>query len=614
MKKVLFLFRFAIVLLLFFIAGKVAFMCYNGLFERGFSLGDMFQVVCHGLPLDFTTTAYLFIPVFLLVWLSRWVNMPHLSLILRIYEALIAVALSLITVADSCLYTFWDFKLDATVFNYLDSPRGAAASVSIGYLVVAFLVVASVAALLFWVLRWVTRPDLGRRIVGLRWWGDVGYLLFAGVLFLCIRGGVGRSTANIGMVYYSDHPFLNHSAVNPSFSLFYSAVHAHSFKTPGKFMSEKRRQALFSELSYSTESVQPSPALLNTLRPNVLLIILEGMGGTFVEAVGGESGVTPNMNRLAREGVLFTNCYANSYRTDRGTVCILSGAPSFPQLSLMKWPEKSRLLPSLARSLRRAGYTADFLYGGDINFTNMQSYLRSTGYTRLIGDTYFSPSERLTHGWGVTDRITFRYLWNDLRSRAVTPGHPWFTTFLTLASHEPWKVPYNRIPGNEKANAMAYTDDCLGEFVEKLRHSPLWKNLLVVCLPDHGIGYPKGLTEADARRYHIPMIWFGGAVRQPVSINALCNQTDLAATLLGQLGLPHSDFPLSRDVTSASYTRPFAFHTYDNGFTVIDSLGYTVYDLTAARSVRGMSPIDAARIETGKAYLQTCYKMVEDKK
>ena len=280
----------------------------------------------------------------------------------------------------------------------------------------------------------------------------------------------------------------------------------------------------------------------------------------------------------------------------------------------MKWPEKSRSLPSLARSLRRAGYTADFLYGGDINFTNMQSYLRSTGYTRLVGDTHFSPAERLTHGWGVTDRITFRYLWNDLRSRSAASGHPWFTTFLTLASHEPWKVPYNRILGNEKANAMAYTDDCLGEFVGKLRRSPLWKNLLVVCLPDHGIGYPKGLTEADARRYHIPMIWFGGAVRRPARIKALCNQTDLAATLLGQLGLPHTDFPLSRDVTSASYTRPFAFHTYDNGFTVIDSLGYTVYDLTASRPVSSLSPLDAARVETGKAYLQTCYQLIDNEK
>ena len=589
-------------------------MCYNGFWGRGFSARDMLQVVWHGLPLDFTTTAYLLAPAFLLVWLSRRVNMPHLSLALRIYGALLAVALSLITVADSCLYTFWDFKLDATVFNYLDSPRGAAASVSMGYLVVAFLVVASISVLLFLAFRWVIRPDLGHRLVRPRLWGDVAYLLFAGVLFLCIRGGVGRSTANIGMVYYSDHPFLNHSAVNPSFSLFYSGLHAHSFKTPGKFMSEKRRQALFSELSYSTESVRPDSSLLNTSRPNVLLIILEGMGGTFVEAVGGESGVTPNMNRLAREGVLFTNCYANSYRTDRGTVCILSGAPSFPQLSLMKWPEKSRSLPSLARSLRRAGYTADFLYGGDINFTNMQSYLRSTGYTRLVGDTHFSPAERLTHGWGVTDRITFRYLWNDLRSRSAASGHPWFTTFLTLASHEPWKVPYNRILGNEKANAMAYTDDCLGEFVGKLRRSPLWKNLLVVCLPDHGIGYPKGLTEADARRYHIPMIWFGGAVRRPARIKALCNQTDLAATLLGQLGLPHTDFPLSRDVTSASYTRPFAFHTYDNGFTVIDSLGYTVYDLTASRPVSSLSPLDAARVETGKAYLQTCYQLIDNEK
>lgn len=609
MKKLRFFFLFLLILLLGFAAFKTAFMLFNGLGAHGCTVADVPAVLWHGLSLDLAVAGYLMAPVFLLLWLSRWVTVPRLSLVLKAYACLLAVVISLISVADICLYSFWDFKIDATIFAYLDSPRGAMASVSALYLILAFLAVTGSAALLC--LGWfkAVPAAVGERLQHPRLWSDAGCLLAAALMFLCIRGGVGRSTANVGMVYYSSNQYLNHAAVNPAFSLLYSLAHPHTFKNEGNYMPAPRCRRLFEELGYNTRSVSPD-TLLTTRRPDILLIILEGMGGTFVEAVGGEPGVTPRLNSLAREGVLFDSCYANSYRTDRGTVCLLSGAPSFPRLSLMKMPEVSRRLPSIAASLGRAGYDTHFLYGGDINFTNMQSYLRSTGYTHLTGDTRFTPAERLTHGWGVTDRITFRYLWNELKADTAR-RRPRFTTFLTLASHEPWGVPYNRIPGNAKANAMAYTDSCLGELVDSLRRSPLWKNLLLICVPDHGIGYPAGLTEANPRRYHIPMVWAGGAVRAPRRVSRLCNQTDLAATLLGQLGLPHHNFPLSRDVLSGSYTTPFAFHTFDNGFSVIDSTGFTVFDLTAHRPLSQQPDPSERRINVGKAYLQTCYRLME---
>lgn len=609
MKKLRYLLLLALATLVFFGVGKVAFMLWNGA-GRGASATDVLGVLWHGLPLDVSTMGYVLLLPWLLSWLSLHVALPWLRRALTAYYAIVAFALSLATVADACLYSFWDFKLDATVFAYLDSPKNAAASVSIGYLVVALAVIVLLAGLLAATWRALTprgigQPDKRHRPV----WTDALFALAGGLLFLGIRGGVGRSTANIGMVYYSSNQFLNHAAVNPTFSLLYSSLHMHRVEGQGRFFEEGERKRLMGLVDYPTVSDEPEP-LLTTTRPNVLIVLLESMGGTFVEAVGGASGITPNLNRLAREGVLFARCYANSYRTDRGVVCALSGEPSFPQLSVMKMPERSRHLPSIARTLRAAGYATDFVYGGDINFTNMQSYLRSTGYDRVTGDTDFPLAWRRTHAWGVADHLVFEHLLKQIVARP-TGGKPWFTTLLTLSSHEPWKVPYNRFPRDERANAMAYTDHWLGHFVDSLRHTPQWQNLLIILLPDHGTGYPTGTTEQHLRRYHIPMVWTGGAVAHAARIDKVCNQSDLPATLLGQMHLGHGDFAMSRDVASRNYRRTFAFHTFDNGFAAIDSAGgYTVFDLTARRVTTDLPHPDTLRLKVGKAVLQTSYNLL----
>ncbi|MEG2157638.1 MAG: sulfatase-like hydrolase/transferase [Bacteroidaceae bacterium] len=577
-------------------------MLYNGLVERGFSLFDVGEVLSSGLPLDFATAGYFVILVWLFALIGSWIRIPACRTLHLLYIGLVSVLLALIFVADCCLYTFWDFKIDATIFNYLDTPEGITSSVSVLYLVVAFVVTLVFALLFFFVLRCslprVILP-IKRRVLS-----TSILLVFGGILFYFIRGGVGKATANTGMVYYSSHQFLNHSAVNPVFSIFSMIGKTQEFEKKGNYYPEQQRAQLFSELQYNTQS-EESDSLLNTSRPNVLVILMEGFGGTFVEPLGGEPGVTPHFNRLSTEGVFFTNCYANSFRTDRGTVCTFSGYPSFPDVSVMKVPEKNRTLPGIASSLSAVGYSTNFVYGGDVNFTNMQSYLRATGYQNVVGDKSFTAEERKTHGWGVTDRIMFDYMYQQLVSNKSKK--PWHTAFLTLASHDPWMVPYHRIKNNEVANSMAYLDDCLGKFVARLRKTPQWKDLLIICLPDHGIEYPKGLTELEKRKYHIPMLWLGGAVKQPRKIEQLCNQTDLAATLLGQMGLRHDAFRFSRDVMSKTYRYPCAFHTFGNGFSFIDSTGYSVFDVVSQRTIKDAPSISPRRIDLGKALLQTSY-------
>ena len=600
-KRIAYISLYFFTVLLIFILQKPLFMLYNGSIEKGFGFADYMQVMVHGASLDAATAGYLTAFPFLLVLISIWFRKFPLKKILYGYYILAAALISIIFVVDMALYTFWGFKLDASVFLYIDSPKEALASVSVGFILLRVLAILLLIALNCWVLLKITPSVL--TVTRKRIAGTAGMLLLGGVLFIIIRGGVTESTSNIGQVYFSNEPFLNHSAVNPDFSLLSSMGKSQNFASEFNFFDEEKRAALFDGL-YPTTDGDSIIQVLNTKRPNILIILMEGFGGAFVEPLGGLPDVTPHFNRLSKEGIFFTNCYANSFRTDRGTVCTFSGYLGLPTASVMKIPAKSRTLPAIAEGLSKAGYKTDFLYGGDINFTNMKSYLLSTGYQRLTANTDFSLAEQTSNAWGVNDDITFEYLYNQLRNRKEEG--PWHTAFLTLSSHEPFEVPYHRLE-DKIPNAFAYTDECLGKFIDRLKQTPAWKDLLVICLPDHGFYYPREGSNAMPRFYHIPLLWLGGAVKQPMQVDKIMNQTDLAATLLGQLGLEHTAFTFSRNVLGSDYKYPFAFYSFNNGFSFRDSTGVTVFDNNSGSILFDEPEADESRLDKGKAILQTVY-------
>ena len=586
----------------YFLLQKPIFMLYNGALEKGVPFMDYLKVLYHGFTLDAATTGYLTALPWLIILVSIWFSRFPLRKILVGYYALIALATTLVFISDMALYPFWGFKLDASIFLYLDSPKNAMASVSVGFILIRMMCILILSALLTWGLYKITPAQLPQvPQVRKRFTGSLVTILLGGILFIIIRGGVTESTSNVGQAYFCDNEFLNHSAVNPDFSLLSSISKTTDFSKQFNFFDEEKRASLFNGLYADTG--ENAISLLNTQRPNVLIILMESFGGVFVEPLGGLPDVSPNLNRLSKEGVFFTNCYANSFRTDRGTICTFSGYQSFPTVSVMKSPAKSRTLPSIAGKLREQGYATDFLYGGDINFTNMKSYLLSSGYQHLTADVDFTLEER-KNPWGVNDDITFEHLYQQIKTR--TGNQPWHTAFLTLSSHEPFEVPYHRL--NEKIpNAFAFTDDCLGKFIDKLKALPQWKNLLIVCLPDHGFYYPEEGLVHDPRIHHIPMLWLGGVVKQPMVIDKLMNQSDMAATLLAQLGLSHKEFNFSRNVLGKDYKYPFAYYTYNNGFAFCDSTGVTLIDNNSDKALIESPVPNARRTELGKAILQSSY-------
>ena len=600
-QRALYLLRFYLATLLFFVVGKVGFMLYHH-GGHDFSLADMMQVIGHGLSLDLSTSFYIFILPFLLTIISLWVRVPRW--VYRVYYVIAAVLLALAFVADTSLYEFWLFKLDASCLQYLETPTEAMASVSVWYVLLRILSFLLIAFLIYWVYDFLTTPfsplTTKNSLIG-----TVVALLFIPLMIIGIRGGLDESTTNIGQVYFSQNQFLNHSAVNPFFSFFASFEKTASNNVTYHFMEDEECEKIVSEL-YNTQSMGID-TLLSTRQPNIIVILLESCGGQFTE-ISGRTDITPNLNRLAKEGIYFTNCYGNSWRTDRGTLCTWSGYPSFPTMSVMKIPSKSRTMPNIARTLQEErGYHTHYLYGGDINFTNMRSYLVSGGFSNLTWKEDYTSDEQKSAKWGVRDDITFETLYQLTTSMP----QPYLIGYSTLSSHSPWDVPIHHFD-DEVLNAFYYLDQCVGNFIERLRKSPAWDNILVIMLPDHGIFY-QDIDESNPLLNHIPMIWVGGAVKEPRRVEQICNQTDLPATLLGQLGLNHDAYTFSRDVLSKTYTRPVAIHTYDDGFTMIDSTSFVNYDFISDRIVRSEGNGCERLIRQAQAILQAATKDLNER-
>ena len=600
-ERLKFIISYYVTPILLFVPLRLLFLALNS--EKGYGATDYLDVALHGLQLDVAVAGYVTALPLLLCIVTIFVKLP-LKKIMLPYNILMAATISLAFIADASLYPFWGFKFDSTFLQYIDSPENALASVTIGYLFVRFAVFVAVTTLVALILYRITPEKFdkaNKKVLSL-----LLFILAGGFIFLGIRGGVKESTNNVGQVYYSDDLFLNHSAVNPIFSFIYSLSKNQDFSEAYNFYDEKERCALFDSL-YTTDSAI-TDTLLNTTRPNIVTIILEGLSSVFIDENDDEKAVAKNMSRFCKEGVLFTNCYANSYRTDRGLVCLLSGYPSFPQLSVMKSPMKSQTLPAIAGSLSKAGYHNTFLYGGDINFTNMKGYIYSGGYNTVIADTDFPLEAQKSHQWGVTDHIAFDTLASIVARQPKDKN--WHIGFLTLSSHEPWIVPHNSVPDDKVANAFAYVDSCLGVFVDKMKKSEAWDNMLIVCIPDHAVAYyPPDADRTDKRRTHIPLLMFGGAVKEPKRIEALCNQTDLAATLLAQMQLPTEDYKFSRNIFSPAYKYPFAYHAYNNGIQFIDSTGFSLLDLDSGVALKE-EPADSAhsRLSRAKAILQSTYQ------
>ena len=583
-------------------------------------------VIWHGLPLDLSMAGYLsVIPGFLsiaVVWLKRELVKP----IMNIYFIIASLFITCSFLLNASLYPYWKYPLDSTpLFYFFTSPADAIASVSIWQVIlsIVILIVLTIGVWFTLRMRGEKRQQYSRYAYG---YGGLGsgkrnrfddfdrhrgrtsiiLLLLTGLLFLPIRGGITVSTMNTGQAYYSQNAYLNHSAVNPLFSLLESITHQEDFASQYRFMKDKEADKIFATMtSTSDENTYPllNEATFKKGTPDILIVIMESFASDIMPSMGSYKDVAVCLDSIAQQSILFTRFYANSFRTDRGMVSILSGYPAQPTTSIMRYPRKTSQLPSIARNLAKyKNYKTTYYYGGDADFCNMRSYLVSQGYQHIISDANFPIEDKLSK-WGVPDHILAAKMMEDIKAQQ-NEKRPMLRILQTSSSHEPFEVPYHRLK-DKRLNAFAYTDSVMGAIVREYRKLPRWKNTLIVFVPDHVGGYKEQLNDHDRSRYQIPLILAGGAISRPMKVGIIGSQHDIAATLLGQLGVEHREFTFSKNMMSDA-TPKFAFFAVNDAFGIVSEENSLIYDNRAKRIVYDKGE-KGFNLKRGKAYLQKLY-------
>ena len=583
-------------------------------------------VIWHGLPLDLSMAGYLsVIPGFLsiaVVWLKRDLVKP----IMNIYFIIASLFITCSFLLNASLYPYWKYPLDSTpLFYFFTSPADAIASVSIWQVIlsIVILIVLTVGVWFTLRMRGEKRQQYSRYAYGYGGFGSgkrnrfddfdrhrgrtsIILLLLTGLLFLPIRGGITVSTMNTGQAYYSQNAYLNHSAVNPLFSLLESITHQEDFASQYRFMKDKEADKIFATMtSTSDENTYPllNEATFKKGTPDILIVIMESFASDIMPSMGSYKDVAVCLDSIAQQSILFTRFYANSFRTDRGMVSILSGYPAQPTTSIMRYPRKTSQLPSIARNLAKyKNYKTTYYYGGDADFCNMRSYHVSQGYQHIISDANFPIEDKLSK-WGVPDHILAAKMMEDIKAQQ-NEKRPMLRILQTSSSHEPFEVPYHRLK-DKRLNAFAYTDSVMGAIVREYRKLPRWKNTLIVFVPDHVGGYKENLNDHDRSRYQIPLILAGGAISRPMKVGIIGSQHDIAATLLGQLGVEHREFTFSKNMMSDA-TPKFAFFAVNDAFGIVSEENSLIYDNRAKRIVYDKGE-KGFNLKRGQAYLQKLY-------
>ncbi|MDO4757731.1 MAG: sulfatase-like hydrolase/transferase [Rikenellaceae bacterium] len=603
-RKLLFLFAAWLATVVLMALQKPIFLLYYNELAAPYTWVDYWAVVRHGLLLDSTVAGYLTALPILFTLVVSWTGISERvgRSIVKGYYGLMAVVAAVLFAVDLGLYGYWGFRLDSTILIYLADPKGAMASIDLPLFLKQSAFAIGYGALLVWGWMLVAKLFDGSRLA---WRKALAFtpilLLVMGLDFLAIRGGVGTSVANVSKVCFSSELFLNHAATNPIFSFLSTIGKQENYAEEYPFYEAEELAERFAAIRGNRPDTQPATKLLKVERPNILFVLLEGFGSTVMEAQEEGQAIAPNLLRYREEGIYFENLYANSFRTDRGQVAVLSGFPAQTRISLMKLTPKCLELPSIARSLGREGYRTHFTYGGDINFTNQSSYMYATGWQELYWQQDMS-FDAPTSKWGYDDRVVGEAVAEEV-IRSSKSEEPFLAGWLTLSSHEPFVVPYAKF--EEKiANAFAFTDDCIGSLVERLRESEAWEKLLIVLVPDHGMGNFRKGAWSETEVHRIPMIWLGGAIKEPTNVAAYGSQIDIAATLLAQLGIDHSDFDYSKDLLDPALPK-FGYYTYNEGFVVVDEAQESGWDAKSNRTTEGASE---EQIALGRTLLQTTYE------
>lgn len=586
--------------LTFMVVGRIFFLVYNYDYSRTLTLGEKILTILHGLRMDASITGYFLAFSGLMLTISVFKNSLWIGRALSVVSLLLVFFTSVIISVDLELYRHWGFRLNTTPLMYIGSEAmGSIEPMVIVRVGLIFLLLVSVGTFIF----------IRKIFPRIEYLGDAkpkGALVLLGVsalMFLPIRGSFTVAPMNTGFVYFHNtKPFANHAAINVVWNFLYSVKKSANQNYPENFFDRKTTNRLIDSLYTSSDS---TATILKTKRPNIILLILESFTADVIEPLGGVKNLTPNLNALCEEGVLFTNFYASGDRTDKGLISILSGYPAQPQTSIIKLPNKTQSLPHLNAHLKRLGYTTSFIYGGDVDFANFRSYLNTGGFDHITTLDDFD-DELYTSKWGVHDHYMFDKAFQEL----LKEQNPFFKVILTLSSHEPFDVPGDKfIAGSSQEalflNSCHYTDKSVGTFITQCKQQSWWDNTLLIITADHGHRHPGNKQLKDKARFKIPLLLLGGAVIKDTTVHTLGGQTDIANTVLAQIDNTDSAFIFSKNLLDV-HAKSFAAYFFNDGYGFLLPDKFIVYDNPGKQFLIRQNA-DTEDLNLSKAYQQKLF-------
>ncbi|WP_107039547.1 LTA synthase family protein [Brumimicrobium mesophilum] len=550
------------------------------------SFWEWIQVFFHSIRLDLAMAGYLSaIPIILILSYIVF-KKKFIFIFFKVVLIIELILVSMIHAGEINAYGEWNHKLTSRVFMHLGNPdevfRTADYSMTIWF--VFYLILEVVFG---WkIMNWLFKKERFILSNSSIWSKIVLFIpvlpILLGVYFLFARGGVQQIPINIDAAYFSKKYIVNDISVNSPF-FFGKSFLLFKRSNIGEFLTdydEKKIEVLLHD--FLTYEKKHDNYILENTSPNLVFVILESWTSTISNRFTGKPGATEEFDKLSKEGVLFTNLYSTGSTSEIGNSSIFSGYPALPEISISMQPFKHRKLKSLNQSLKPRGYTAGYLFSGDLKYGNIDSYFTDHGFERIEDESDF-PSGLKKGKLNYYDEDLFKIFMDKINQQE----EPFIECAFTGSTHSPYDFPSHNKPewqGDEKnfMNSVIYADQSLSEFIEATKKQDWHKNTLFVIVADHGHASPYISNPSDSEFYRIPLLLYGPALKDSARgmvVEKVGSQADIAATLLYQMKVDTGDdYPWSKDLLNPNVPE-FALHTTTRGFGWVTPKGQFTFHL-----------------------------------
>jgi phosphoglycerol transferase MdoB-like AlkP superfamily enzyme len=620
LTKIKFLFKYILFWLLLFNITRAIFLIYYYKQVIDETLINLIIMPVHAFMLDLSMISYILVIPLLLYVSQCLIDKYFFFKFIRIYTIIIAGVYLIIAAAEINLYAEWQTKIDYRAIVYLKNPSEVFKTATWLQTIIFFIYLIGV----LWFLIKVYNKTLFQNqhpIYGTSFRSKVYsvILLLTGLplLLLGIRGGFQTFPINQSWSYYSKNNTVNLASVNALWNVLGSAYQNASTlnKNPYLCMSSKEANERVKQLMSAEKDT--TIYFLSNQKPNIVLLILESFSADLVQSCGGDTGITPQFEKLIKDGYLFDQIYSSGTLSHQGMAAIFSGFPAQPVTSIIKEQAKFSKLPCINSQLLKHGYNTSFYFGGQLTFANIKSYMYFNKFDKIKDiDDY---DDALPRGkLGLHDQYTFADHLNELNAKP----QPFFSAVFTQSTHSPYDIPIKWVikkGGSEQdfLNGAWYSDSCIGSYINECKKQDWYKNTLFIAIADHSkhTHYDRNYFEPLNR--HIPMLFFGEVIKPEFKgkVNhILASQHDLAATLLHQLNMDAKSFKWSRNLMNP-YTKDYAYYALTSGFGWAIKEGGLAYNYQTKQldwiNIDNKLKEEQS-IKDGKAYLQVLFQQYLD--